>query len=633
MASLRLIFLIVTITTGSAWLIQRSELLFNGPALAGGTSPLGQVFIAIPILILALTSLLRQWVSPGERATLYAALAIGVSATGAAFLHRFLPGLVTGYYGGFATPTGQYYKFLQVVPSWLVPGSFNEPPAVGAFEGGVEVPWEAWMVPLLGWGLFFVLLFGTGLCLVLILRRRWMEVERVGFPLLELPLGILRNELFGRPLFWWGCMIPAILFGVNGLHHYHPAVGELSTILDVGHFLLEEPWKSMAPFESAFVFQFSPLLIGVAYLAPVEISFSTWVFFLFSRLQLLLTQMMGRMEERGEYITGHGSPWLDWPGHFPFFMCQARGGLFFLAGFSLWAARKSLGQMFSLRHRAVWGFLIGCIGLCLWIVAIGVPPLLAALSLLLFFLLSLAFVRMRVDGGLPITTVHQIMGYLFFVTIGTGPGLFADETYVGFGFLAVLGFTIIGMWPAMQFEGLKLAEQTGVGEGRMIWAMSLGLLIGLVSGTVFSLETMYEYGIFALQEQGGARDEARIGRFYLYLIKDAGTVEGGTDWLRLTFHGIGAASTWCLAALRQHFLRWPFHPMGFVFGIGFGWRLWGPALLGWFAKWLTVRYGGATTYRQIRPLFLGLIFGEICMRVLWAIVALWQGELGMGYGM
>jgi hypothetical protein len=73
--------------------------------------------------------------------------------------------------------------------------------------------------------------------------------------------------------------------------------------------------------------------------------------------------------------------------------------------------------------------------------------------------------------------------------------------------------------------------------------------------------------------------------------------------------------------------------MGFVFGTGFGWMVWGSALLGWVCKWLTVRYGGATTFRKIRPFFLGMIFGEIAMRLFWAGVALWQGEMGMGYDM
>jgi hypothetical protein len=86
-----------------------------------------------------------------------------------------------------------------------------------------------------------------------------------------------------------------------------------------------------------------------------------------------------------------------------------------------------------------------------------------------------------------------------------------------------------------------------------------------------------------------------------------------------------------LALMRQHFLRWPLHPMGFVFGTGFGWIVWGSVFCGWLCKWLAVRYGGAQTYRRVMPFFLGLIFGEICMRLLWAGVALWQGEMGGGY--
>ena len=70
-----------------------------------------------------------------------------------------------------------------------------------------------------------------------------------------------------------------------------------------------------------------------------------------------------------------------------------------------------------------------------------------------------------------------------------------------------------------------------------------------------------------------------------------------------------------------------------VYGTGFGWMVWGAALVGWVCKWLTVRYGGAVTYRRVQPFFLGLIFGEAGMRLLWACVALWQGRLGAGYAM
>jgi len=46
-----------------------------------------------------------------------------------------------------------------------------------------------------------------------------------------------------------------------------------------------------------------------------------------------------------------------------------------------------------------------------------------------------------------------------------------------------------------------------------------------------------------------------------------------------------------------------------------------------------VRYGGASTYRRVRPFFLGMIFGEIAMRLFWAGVAYTKGEMGMGYDM
>ncbi len=632
MATLRLILLIVGIVVGSGWLIQRVELVYKGPYLAGaGGFPGAQVFLAIPLGVLGAVAVSRRLLGRGDRAVLYTALVLGVSATASGLMHRFLPGLVTGFYGGFAQSTSPYYRFLQLVPEWLVPGGPNSAPAVAAFEGGGSVPWGAWFLPLGAWTTFFAAFFLTSLCLVLLLRRRWLETERLGFPLLEMPRALIEGGLFSERLFWWGMLVPLVVFGVDGLHHYVPAVPEISTRLNLADFLLDYPWKAMATFESPFFFEFVPLLVGVAFLAPVEVSLSTWTFYVLTRLQLLLTYFFGRLEYRGDFIPGHGSPWLDWPGHFPFFMSQARGGLLFLGCLSLYAARNSIAAALSWRSRVSWGFVLGMVFLWFWISALGVPVWMGLPALLLLLLFALAFARLRIDGGLPIAGTPQIIGYLFFVVLGTGPGLFADSTYTSFAFLAIFGFTMIGLWPAIQFEGFKLAELSGVSTRRMVWGMGLGLLTGLVAGYAFSLETIYEHGLFALQEQGGGRSEARIGRYYNYLFKDAGSVEGDTDWVRMGFHALGAGFTWVLAFLRQHFLRWPLHPMGFVFGTGFGWLIWGSVFCGWLCKWLVVRYGGAQTYRRVMPFFLGLIFGEICMRLVWAGVALWQGEMGGGY--
>ena len=148
----------------------------------------------MPLGALAALALLRRWLSEGERAVVYAGLAVGISATASGLMHRFIPGLVTGFYGGFANSNSPYFKFLQAIPPWAVPGGPHSEPAIGAFEGGAAVPWDAWAVPLVAWSLFFAALFMTSFCLVDIFRERWMETERLGFPLLELPLALLRVD-------------------------------------------------------------------------------------------------------------------------------------------------------------------------------------------------------------------------------------------------------------------------------------------------------------------------------------------------------------------------------------------------------------------------------------------------------
>lgn len=635
---LRTSLIIIVITVLSAWVAQQVEFVFGGPYIAGGVFPATVVLPAIPIGILALLLLFRRWLPIGERAVIYASLVVGVTVTASGLMHRFLPGLVTGFYGGFANPKGKYYPYLIQFPKWMVPGEPNSPAMVGAFEGNTAVPWDAWTPPLVGWTLFFLALFLTTLSLAWMLKERWIETERLSFPLLDLPSALLEGEtdhtaIFRNRAFLWGAMVPVALFGINGLSHFYPALAKIGTGVDFGNFLLEEPWKALADFESPFVFNVSPFLVGLSYLAPVEVSLSTWVFYLLTRAQFLVTDLMGLTEYRGNFLPNGGSVWLDWPMHFPFLMSQARGGLVMIALYSLWSARKALKSAFTWRNPAMWGFLIGLGGLWIWTMAIGLPPLIGFIALILFLIFSLGFVRLRADGGLPITQVYVLIGIFFLMTMGSGPGVFTPTTYIGFAFIAILGYTIIGVWPAMQFEGFKLAERFEVPPRRMAWGMTLGLLVGLAAGYYFALETMYHYGIFALQEQGSARVETRIGRYYQYLFTLGGDTVAAPDWERVGIHVFGGTFTFFLILMRQRFLRWPFHPMGFVFGTGFGWMMWGSAFMGWVCKYLTVRYGGASTYRKIRPFFLGMIFGEITMRLFWAGISLWQGNMGMGYDM
>ena len=118
MNTLRALFVIAFVTATSGWLAQRVELLYGGPYIAGaGSSPGGQVFLAIPLGVLGALALFRRWIGKGERAVIYTGLVVGVSVTASGLMHRFLPGLVTGFYGGFASPSGPYIEFLNSLNS------------------------------------------------------------------------------------------------------------------------------------------------------------------------------------------------------------------------------------------------------------------------------------------------------------------------------------------------------------------------------------------------------------------------------------------------------------------------------------------------------------------------------------
>ena len=84
--------------------------------------PGAQVFFAVPIGALVAVALMRRWLGPGDRAVLYAALVIGVSATASGLMHRFLPGLVTGFYGGFAPADGTLLSLFESCPGLVGAG-------------------------------------------------------------------------------------------------------------------------------------------------------------------------------------------------------------------------------------------------------------------------------------------------------------------------------------------------------------------------------------------------------------------------------------------------------------------------------------------------------------------------------
>jgi len=78
--------------------------------------------------------------------------------------------------------------------------------------------------------------------------------------------------------------------------------------------------------------------------------------------------------------------------------------------------------------------------------------------------------------------------------------------------------------------------------------------------------------------------------------------------------------------------KWPIHPIGLIMVHTFyANEAWASIFLGWLLKVLLLRYGGARVYRAAKPVFLGLIMGEVFAAVLWSLVPAILVMLDMPY--
>jgi hypothetical protein len=80
----------------------------------------------------------------------------------------------------------------------------------------------------------------------------------------------------------------------------------------------------------------------------------------------------------------------------------------------------------------------------------------------------------------------------------------------------------------------------------------------------------------------------------------------------MSFVGVGAGAMLALTWLRQRFLWWPLHPIGFP--IMTSWLvdwMWFSVFLAWLIKVTILKYGGATLFARSRYFFLGMIAGRM----------------------
>lgn len=120
--------------------------------------------------------------------------------------------------------------------------------------------------------------------MVVVLRKPWVEQERLAFPLIEVPL-LLTQESADSSLppvlrsgaFWIGCAVPLSIILFNIIGYFQP--GSPRIPIHQGN-----PLQLIAGAPAINLMIYFPV-VGFTYLVPTTISFSIWFFYLFNMVE------------------------------------------------------------------------------------------------------------------------------------------------------------------------------------------------------------------------------------------------------------------------------------------------------------------------------------------------------------
>jgi hypothetical protein len=622
-----------------------------------GFLQLPPVVVGMLVLLLGAQAVLKRFsarlqLKPHEMFTVYVMMLLAAMVSSRGLLQKLIPLLIVPNY--FATSeNGWKDKFFKNIPHWAVPwdpnGDAKQDVAKHFYEHlppGAHIPWQLWIVPLLAWGVFVALMFTAFLCLAVILRRQWVDNEKLSFPLVQLPLEMVKGEntssIGGRSalggegflknrLTWFGFALPALVFGMKGLHQYMPTVPDVLTDLSLNDFFQQPPYNQMGFFHLYGSFA----AVGFFYLLPTDLLFSLWFFFLLSLLEDVLAASAGYQPEV-----------------MPMYGCklyqgyQLIGCYVVLVGYMIYTARPHLKRVwraaFNFRREeekkgrredtgedeilsyktAFWGLIVCLLLMAGWMTILGMSYWLALCEIaVLLFVIALVMARSTCESGMLMTEtsfrpidIYRMIG---------DPRNLGGANLTGLAFLDGLwmrdqrGLVLTGFLDSMKFaDGVRVRRRSLLG----VFAIALVVALGISGYLHISLP----YRLGAVQMYGYVYQANPVWAF-----NEANTqlTHTGTPlpfFATINFF-IGGLITVLLATLRTRLLWFPLHPLGYA--LSGTWTMmvfWFPCMVAWLLKVLMLRYGGMKLYARARPFFLGMVLGEFTTAIFFTLPALYD---------
>jgi hypothetical protein len=593
--------------------------------------PVVLLFFVVLANLLVVRVARRFALHQGELLALYAMLTLGTCAGGIGFV-QFLVNQMAGVFY-YATGENGWKEILWPhIPLWFAP---RDPAVLHGFFRGNSTLYDsavltAWAVPVLAWSAFIFALFWTLLCATTLMRRSWVEEERLTFPLAQLPLQMTEpggtTAFWKSPWMWAGFLLAGALESVNFLNFLYPSIPSIP-IKPVGPneldgFFTIRPWSEAGMFRLAFY----PFAIGIGYLLSLEVSFSCWSFYLCAKAANVLSAALG-------FSAGGGSGPAN---RAPFLREQSVGAFLAIAIFSLWTARRALAVAWQEMRRPTGAdrtelmssrlARLGGGGGILFLVAFlsisGLAFPVALLFVLVYLCFALTLARIVSEAGAGWAWAPDWNATVFTTDAVGATSLSATSLVILHGYTSFTYDMRDNPMP-QQVQGAKLAQAVDLSPrallGPLVWASAFGILAAFWA----HLSIYYTYGA------ASAKVRPWLTGFGTAPFRQAATLIAtptAQDVPGLVAAGFGMLLAVGLSLLRQRLPWWPLHPLGYALATTSSMDyMWFPFFLAWLAKWITLRYGGIQAYRSALPFFLGLILGDYVVPALWGLFGMVTG--------
>lgn len=593
-------------------------------------------FFLLFVLLLTVQVLLglvkRSWAfSRSELIAIFAMMMVATAIPTRGVVGMLLP-MVTGTFY-YATPENDWAELIHpFLSDWMV---VFDPRAVKEFYEGTQgpavIPWEVWLFPLLRWLSFYAAFYLTLICAMVVLRRQWVEHERLVYPLAQVPLAMIQDgdaprlvkPFFRNGVMWCGFAVPFLISSVNALHGYYPFVPPI------------QPQVSAELFRRSITlgFRINFLMFGFAYFISSTISFSLWFFYLLHLVEEGVFSIVGiySPEELGPW-TGSG-PVGAITAH------QMMGALIVLVSFGLWTARPHLrGVLRKAFYRdprvddsreimsyraAVCGFLIGLALMGFWLWKTGIPAWIVPFFLFSALVISIGLARVIAEAGLPTVTPEMVPAG--FVVSGVGVPALGEPGMVATGYTLVWAGDLLVFMTAPLANGLRLSSELSGHHRALLGTIAAAMLISLIGSAWFTLYLAYRDGALNLHPQYFTTFASYPSSFAAQKLANP-TGPSLSGWLWTAAGGLFMA---LLMIARHKFAWWPFHPLGFA--VSMGWvmnSIWFSIFLAWLIKVVALKYGGPSLYQKTRPFFLGVVLGQFVVGGIWLVIDGLTGVVG-----